>query len=167
MLRKFGGHIRQHVVAYLALFVALGGTAYAAGPLKPGDPAGGDLAGTYPNPTLKPCSTDQILKFSGSGWACSTDARGLTNVVARSKQWGIPGDVLHPDHAAVVTVVCEPGEIATGGGGHVNTTSSVDLRSSSPAAASGSPANGWQAIFRNTSANPVVPTITAWVLRAS
>ncbi len=50
MLSKLGSHARHNVVGYLALFFALTGVAYAAGPLKAGDPAGGDLTGTYPDP---------------------------------------------------------------------------------------------------------------------
>jgi hypothetical protein len=50
MLSKLGSHVRHNVVGYLALFFALTGVAYAAGPLKAGDPAGGDLTGTYPDP---------------------------------------------------------------------------------------------------------------------
>jgi hypothetical protein len=52
MLSRLSSHVRHNVVAYIALFFALTGVAYAAGPLKAGDPAGGDLAGTYPDPTI-------------------------------------------------------------------------------------------------------------------
>jgi hypothetical protein len=50
-----GSHIRHNVVAYLALFFALSGSAAAAGALmRQGDQAGGDLAGSYPDPTIAP-----------------------------------------------------------------------------------------------------------------
>ena len=53
MLSLLGSHVRHNVVAYLALFFALSGRAVAAGALmRQGDPAGGDLAGSYPDPTI-------------------------------------------------------------------------------------------------------------------
>ena len=66
MLSRLSSHVRHNVVGYLALFFALTGVAYAAGPLKSGDPATGDLTGTYPGPSIAPNAVDTGKLANGS-----------------------------------------------------------------------------------------------------
>src|SRR5688500_17519937 len=78
MLAKFRGHLRSHVVAYVALFFALSGTAVAAKPLLTGaDIQDGSLTGTdvqnesltgvdVLNDSLKGADVDELSLDSGA-----------------------------------------------------------------------------------------------------
>ena len=87
---------------------------------------------------------------------------GATNVVIRHSS----DTNVQPGTTATVTVDCNPGERAIGGGGTNGAAAAVHLKQSNPTPATqgGSP-TGWAATYENTSASPA--GIRAWVICAS
>jgi hypothetical protein len=127
MKGKFSNHVRSSLVGYVALFVALSGTAWAASELSKnevkskhigkGQVKKADLANDSVN-SQKVADASLLgedfapgqLPQGPPGPAGAAGANGATRVVTRFAAFGSGGV------ANEATVSCNPGEVATGGG---------------------------------------------------
>ncbi|HYZ76564.1 MAG TPA: hypothetical protein VE596_04240 [Gaiellaceae bacterium] len=159
-----------NVMATLALFVALGGTSFAAASLVPANSVGSTQIKNR-SIRLIDIRKKAITLLKGQkgprGPAGPPGAQGVkgdkgdkgdpgaTNVTRRSA----PSVPVPAGTTKAATAVCQQGEVATGGGGFSN-LSSASLVSSFP---SGTPPKAWRVYLRATAANT---TLTPYVICA-
>jgi hypothetical protein len=170
-----------NVTSLIALFVALGGSSYAALALPKGSVGPKQLKrNAVTSPKVKPGSLllsdfrrSQRAGLRGpqgaqgpqgplgpQGPKGDPGAPGATNLVVRSETY----DPLPSNVHRVNRVMCEPGERAVGGGaGMTGNAGAEELQQSYPAAADGSRAEtgdtpaGWWSIIENYAGAPQTP----------
>jgi hypothetical protein len=166
VLSRLTHHMRQNVVAYLALFVALGGTSYAAIRL-PANSVGANqirtnavrsvdvknsslLAADFKRGQLRagPRGAQGAAGLQGAPGRDGTNGTDGTNGAK-----GTFGNVEARNEAyttgPVVTASCLSGEVAVGGG--VETNQQAWVRVSKPTPGEGAAPSGWQGQIVNAS----------------
>jgi hypothetical protein len=154
-------------VSITALVVALGGVAYATIPNSNTGVISGCYA-TVTSPqtlpgTLRVIDTqsgqtclpvEKALNWNQRGRTGATGANGATNVVVRSS--GFSGAVAPGGLSGEIDAKCNPGEVATGGGGTYADGADGTLMRSFPLPTFGTP-NGWAVEYRNDQRTGPVP----------
>lgn len=148
MVRRMLRHLRLNTVAYIALFVALGGTSFAAVQAKLPRNSVGTLQVINGSLLKKDFKANQLPKgaagpagaagAAGSAGATGpAGAAGATNVTVRETSSSASGSVGG-------SVSCNAGEKVVGGGAAIIGGNSLDqLQQSAPIA------NGWSALAYN------------------
>ena len=171
MLTSLTHHMRQNVVAYLALFVALGGTSYAAIRL-PANSVGASQIKTNAVRSVDVKNSSLLAADFRAGQLAAgpRGATGLQGAPGRNGTNGTNGTNgaqgtfgnVEARNAAyttgpVVTASCETGEVAVGGG--VETNQQAWVRVSKPTPGEGAAPTGWQGQIVNASNAGVAGTV--------
>jgi hypothetical protein len=181
MPRRIAGYGRRHHVALLALFLAMGGTSYAAVTLPRNSVGSAQIRNQAV--TLAKLSPSALVRLHGlpgaagaAGPAGATGAQGPVGPVGPVGPQGPKGDAGPSGLGRTITVRtnshdiaagvleqmesdCQPGEIAVSGGastgaGDGSGNFGASLQTSRPAPASGTP-TGWTAIAYNGTSAPL------------
>jgi Collagen triple helix repeat (20 copies) len=179
--RRIGGYGRRHHVALLALFLAMGGTSYAAVTLPRNSVGSAQIRNQAV--TLAKLSPSALVRLHGlpgaagpAGAAGATGATGAQGSTGPAGPQGPKGDTgpsgvgrtltvrtnSHDIAAGVLEQMesdCQPGEIAVSGGastgvGDGSGNFGVYLQTSRPTPTSGTP-TGWTAIAYNGTSAPL------------
>jgi Collagen triple helix repeat (20 copies) len=173
-MKGVGRHMRGHFVAYLALFFALGGTSIAAVNALPNNSVGSPQIknGSIQKVDISKRTVSSLRGLRGStgpqgpaGPQGPQGAAGATGAAGPAGPAGAPGangatSVKFREGAAVsvaagtsgfASVSCNPGEVATGGGGVDVNAIGVHLKQSYPSPHSvGATPTGWTVSYENT-----------------
>jgi hypothetical protein len=170
-LRRGGSHLRANAIAYLALFVALGGTSYAAIRL-PANSVGSQQIrrGAVTDSKVRARSLTARVFRAGElpvGPRGETGAQGErgeqgppgpANLVLRQAEMPEIADGPRDERSGVAA--CQGSELVTGGGYHTSDPEAVG-RSSGPVSGPDGKARHWQAKVRATGA------VTVYVICAA
>ncbi len=182
MRPKLLEHVRGNVVAYLALFFALGGTSFAAADrLLPRNSVGSPqiVNGSIQKRDLAKKTVTALRGARGpagpqgvagpTGPAGPAGAQGATGPAGATKVVARVGNIATAPigGTATSTAMCLPGETVTGGGGNAWQPAKMALSISEPfGGSSGTAATGWTVSAVNNDPS-ATQNVTAWVMCAS
>ena len=169
-----GGLTYANVTATLALFVALGGSAYAALSIDGGDVVDGSLSGrdvrdgSLGRADFSEQLANAARRRGRRGPRGRRGAQGPPGVTRVTVREGAIADCIDPACAApeaINSVRCDPGQHVVGGGAAAPQDAMLVSTGPSPDTSGGTP-TGWQAKARATS-GALQTTPRVWVLCAS